>query len=166
MGAATEITNAMSRNETAFDIDAVFCTNYGTVARIIARVVRDHARAEELAVEVFLRLWRDEKAQGYNVKGWLYRVAVRAGVDELRRRERRTRYESLFDLMRLKVPPLTPEQIHSAKEEQARVRHILSLLGRRQAEFLVLQSRGFRYEEISSILGLNPVSVLLKNKPL
>ena len=98
MGAATEITNAMSRNETAFDIDAVFCTNYGTVARIIARVVRDHARAEELAVEVLLRLWRDEKAQGYNVKGWLYRVAVRAGVDELRRRERRTRYESLFDL--------------------------------------------------------------------
>ena len=40
-------------NTTYLDIEALFRAHYGRVARIIARVVRDRARSEELAVEVF-----------------------------------------------------------------------------------------------------------------
>ena len=47
-----------------FDFDATFRAQYARVARTIARVVRDSARAEELAVEVFLKLWRSPRAQG------------------------------------------------------------------------------------------------------
>jgi len=57
-------------NETHLDIETLFRVHYGRVARIIARAVRDRARSEELAVEVFLKLWRNHKSQSENVEGW------------------------------------------------------------------------------------------------
>jgi hypothetical protein len=38
-------------------LDAIFRAHYDRVARVIGRVIHDQARAEELAVEVFLK-WR------------------------------------------------------------------------------------------------------------
>ena len=57
------------------------------IARVIARVVRDPARAERtLAVEAFVRLWRTPRAHTpQGPETWLYRTAVRLGLDELRR---------------------------------------------------------------------------------
>jgi RNA polymerase sigma-70 factor, ECF subfamily len=156
---ATEALSEVKAKGDAFPIEAVFREQYPKVARIIARVVRDHARAEELAVEVFLKLWRNPKAQRYRVEAWLYRVAVRTALDELRSRSRRWRYEMLFGQLESNTSPATPEQIHRANEEQERVRRVLSLLDPRQAELLVLRSHGFRYEEVASILDVNPASV-------
>src|SRR5438270_13263235 len=97
-----------------FDFEAFFHAQYDRTARSIARVIRDPARAEELAVETFWKLWRHSPAHGQNAAGWLYRVAVRTALNELRRQARSTRHESLAD-----APPdsLTPEQAHAAAEE-------------------------------------------------
>lgn len=140
----------------AFDFEATFRAHYQRVARVIARVVKDHARAEELAVEVFLKFWRTPRAQGENAEGWLYRTAVRKGLDELRHRTRRGRYERLFGTGR-SVP--TPEDLRTAAEEQSRVRRVLAALDSRQAELLVLRSDGLSYEELAGALELNSVSV-------
>jgi RNA polymerase sigma-70 factor (ECF subfamily) len=156
VSAPSDAVAEIAARETGFDLEAIFRAQYGRIARVIARVVRDHARAEELAVEVFLKLWRNERAQGENAEGWLYRVAVRAGLDELRRQARRARYESLIGF----VPgSLTPEEIHTAAEEQERVRLVLSAVEPRQAELLLLRSDGLSYEEVASALNLNPASV-------
>jgi RNA polymerase sigma-70 factor (ECF subfamily) len=149
----------INAREAQFDIDALFRAHYRRVARMIARVVRDPARAEELAVEVFLKLWRNSSAQGEHVEGWLYRVALRAGLDELRRQSRRSRYERLLSLVRSTPPPSTPEQLHSATEQQERVRSILSALPQREAEFLVLRSHGFSYDEVALTLNIKTSSV-------
>jgi RNA polymerase sigma-70 factor (ECF subfamily) len=141
----------MNVNAVPFNIETAFRTHYGRVARIIARVVRDHARAEELAVEVFLKLWRTRNAQADKVEAWLYRVAVRTALDELRGRTRRAHYESLFGLIRARSGPPRPGQIHRGAEVQERVRLILSRLEPRHAEFLILRSHGFSYEELASI---------------
>jgi Sigma-70 region 2 len=69
----------MPAGEASFDFEAMFRAQYRRIARVIAKVVRDPSRAEELAVEVFLKLWRNRKAHGENVEGWLYRAAVRKG---------------------------------------------------------------------------------------
>jgi RNA polymerase sigma-70 factor (ECF subfamily) len=139
-----------------FDFDATFRAQYARVARTIARVVRDSARAEELAVEVFLKLWRSPRAQGEKTGGWLYRVAVRKALDELRRQTRRTRYENRFGFGK---PPANPEQLHAANEEQERVRAVLAAIGRRDAEMLLLRSQDLSYEELAAALGLNPASI-------
>ena len=146
----------MKANETAVDLEAVFRAQYGRIARVIARVVRDSARAEELAVEVFLKLSRHPQARGDKIEGWLYRTAIRIALDELRRQTRRSRYELLAAITR-KTP--TPEEIRASTEEQERVRLILSVIDRRGAELLLLRSQGFSYDELADALSLNPGSI-------
>jgi RNA polymerase sigma-70 factor (ECF subfamily) len=140
----------------AFDFESTFRAQYDRIARVIARVVKDRARAEELAVEVFLKFWRSPSAHGEKAEGWLYRTAVRKGLDELRQRTRRSRYERLLGLGRA-VP--TPEDVRTATEEQERVRLVLAAIEPRQAELLVLRSHGLSYDEVASALELNPASV-------
>jgi len=149
----------VNTTDAPFDIEALFRTHYARIARIIQRVVRDRSRSEELAVEVFLKLWRNHKAQYENVEAWLYRVAVRVGIDELRRQTRRAHYERLLKWVRPRSTPATPEQLHSAAEQQNRVREVLSILDPRQAQFLLLRSQEFSYDEMAAILDLNPSSV-------
>jgi RNA polymerase sigma-70 factor, ECF subfamily len=146
----------MKTIEMAFDLETIFCAQYQRVANIIARVVRDPARAEELAVEVFLKLKRNPQAQGRSTEGWLYRVAVRMGLDELRRQTRRARYEGLFGY---KQASLTPEEIWVVSEERERVRLVLGVMDHRRAELLVLRSYGLSYNEVVSVLNLNVASV-------
>lgn len=143
-------------NGARFDIETIFHAQYQRIARIIAGVTRDPARAEELAVEVFLKWSRSPNAQGENAEGWLYRVAVRIGRNELRRRTRRSRYESLFDFVR-GTP--TPEELLSARQEQQRVDVVLSVIEPRHAELLLLRGQGLTYDELASTLELNPGSI-------
>lgn len=156
MNAKSEDAAAIEMDVPAFDFDEVFRSEYRRVARVIARVVRDPARAEELAAEVLWKLSKTPKAHGANYGGWLYRTATRAGLDELRKRERREKYERMFGL-----PPRspTPEEAHLENEEQRRVRSTLAKLKAAQAALLILRSEGLSYEELASALELNPSSV-------
>lgn len=146
----------MSGGAAPFEIEAIFHAQYDRIARVIAKVVRNHARAEELAVEVFLKLWRTRRAQGERAEGWLYRTAVRAALNELRAEARRSRYERL--LGRARSTP-TPEEIHATAEEKERVRAVLGMMEPRQAELVLLRSQDLSYEELASALDLNPASV-------
>src|SRR4051794_41985139 len=78
-----------------WDFDACFRAHYARIARAVARIVGDAGRAEEIAVEAFWKLWRTPQAHGEGAGGWLYRTAVRLGLNDLRGRERRERYEAL-----------------------------------------------------------------------
>jgi RNA polymerase sigma-70 factor, ECF subfamily len=156
VNAPSDVVDGIKASDQAFDFEATFRSQYDHVARVIARVVKDHARAEELAVEVFLKFWRHPQAHGEKAVAWLYRTAVRKGLDELRHRTRRSRYERMLDFGG-KVP--TPEDVRAASEEQARVRAVLAILAPRQAELLILRSHGLSYEELAAALELNPASV-------
>lgn len=152
------VPDAVDESATAaepFHIEAIFRAQYERIARTIARVVRDRARAEELAVEVFLKLWRNPQAQSGNVEGWLYRTAVRMGLDELRRRTRHARYERLAAMI-MRVP--TPEDLRNAGERQEMIRRVLAAIHPRDAEMLVLRSEGLSYEELASALDLKSAS--------
>jgi RNA polymerase sigma factor (sigma-70 family) len=156
MSSRSEVVDGTEPGQVLFDFDATFRAQYPRIARIIARVVHDPARSEELAVEVFLKLWRSPRAHGERASGWLYRVAVRKGLDELRRQTRRTRYEQRFGFHKA-IP--NPEEAHAANEERERVRFVLTLINRRQAELLLLRSQDLSYDELASALDLNVASV-------
>jgi len=156
VNAPTEAIAGMKPIDVRFDLEAIFRAQYERMARVIASVVRDPGRAEELAVEVFLKLWRNRQAQEGNIEGWLYRAAVRVGLDELRRQTRQSRYERLLGFVR-GVP--TPEEIHVATEEQDRIHRVLNSVAPRQAELLVLRSHGLTYSEVAFALDLHPASV-------
>jgi len=140
----------------AFSFEGAFYAHYDRIARAIVRIVRDPARAEELAVDVFWKFWRTPRAHGEKAGGWLYRAAIRVGLNELRRQTRAARHEQLSETT---AASATPEQVHAALEEQEQVRAVLAVLHRRQAELLLLRANGLSYEEVASALNLNPASV-------
>jgi len=96
---ANEAPVEMGFNEARFDLETIFRAQYARIARVIAGVIKDPARAEELAVEVFLKWERTPKAQENGAEGWLYRTDIRTALNELRRRSRHSRYERLLQFL-------------------------------------------------------------------
>jgi RNA polymerase sigma-70 factor (ECF subfamily) len=152
---------AMNANNGDADLEIVFRAQYERIARVIAGIIRDHSRAEELAVEVFLKWDRHPTAHGENAEGWLYRTALRMALNDLRAELRRSRYESVFAFLSSYLPKRapSPEQISMAKEEQEQVRMVLNNLSRRDAELLLLRNSGLTYSEIADSLQLKQSSV-------
>src|SRR5262245_22132644 len=93
---AVRMTADETGSETTTDLDSLFSAQFKRIARLIARVTRDPSRAEELAVEVFLKWSRTPNANRSHAVGWLYRTAMRVGLNELRAETRRRWYERLF----------------------------------------------------------------------
>lgn len=157
--AGATVREAARETEAPFDFETLFRSEYARLARTIARLVRDRARAEEIAVDVFLKLWRRRKDGSAYARAWLYRVAVRAALDDLRAEMRRARYEQLLVWLKPRRPSATPEEIHVASEEQRRVRAALASIGPRDAQILLLRSQDFTYGEVAAILDVKPSSV-------
>jgi RNA polymerase sigma-70 factor, ECF subfamily len=147
----------MKAGEAKLDaVETIFRAQYERITCVIARVTGNPARAEELAVEVFLKFWRTPRAHGEKAGGWLYRTAVRKGLDELRHQTRRFTHERLLAFVR-GAP--TPEEICAATEEREKIRLLLAAMEPRRAELLLLRSNGLSYAELASALDLNPASI-------
>lgn len=138
-------------------LDLMFRAHYDRVARAIGRVIRDQARAEELAVDVFLKWWRHPAAHSDHAEGWIYRTAIRHALDELRRFRRRQRVERL--LGSAASSPATPEHVYATSSEQQRVQTVLASLRRRDAEALLLRHAGLSYRELAAALKVDPAYV-------
>lgn len=137
--------------------DLLFQTHYGRLARVVGRIVHDQARAEEIAADVFVKWQRHPAAHGDGAEGWLYRTAVRQALDAWRRGQRWARVEQV--LVRLGVPPRTPEDLHAEDVERRQVRTVLASLRRRQATILLMWAEDLSYAEIAAAAGIQPSSV-------
>lgn len=142
--------------------DALFHEQWGRVYGVLYRLVGVPQEAEELALEVFWRLYRQPPAaqEPDELAGWLYRVATNLGFNALRAHKRRTQYEQAAAHESLTLAtPTNPAAEVERQAEQAQVRHVLSLLKPRAAQLLLLRHSGFSYAEVAATLGVAPSSV-------
>jgi RNA polymerase sigma-70 factor (ECF subfamily) len=123
------------------------------------------AEAEEISQETFLRLYRHLHAGGaeVNLRGWIFRVAHNAGVNELKRRKTvvgvsSEQWAQLIASNGAQSP--TPEELLQRKEKIARVQAAISTLSEQQKECLYLRAEGFRYREIGEVLGITVSTVV------
>jgi RNA polymerase sigma-70 factor (ECF subfamily) len=146
----------------AKSFEELFLTHYSRIVRILRRIVGDHARAEDLASEVFLKLYRQPLSQTSesNVPGWLYRTATNLGIDSLRAVARRNRLEQ--DAARREVSGVSSENGLDAAlrtEREQRVRGVLADLKPAQAQILLLRASGHSYKELAAAVEVEPGSV-------
>lgn len=137
--------------------EQVFLANYARVVSVVRRLVGDHARAEDLANEVFLKLYRlpMPKRAIDNVPGWLYRTATNLAIDALRASARRHRYEEAAAREEIKERTAESALDQSLRlERQERVRAVLAELKPVQAQLLLLRASGHSYKELAEILDL------------
>ena len=146
----------------AVEFEALFMEHWARVYRLLRRLVGDPSEAEDLALETFLRLYRNHQKHdhGFNVGGWLYRVATNLGLHSIRSWKRRERYELAAGKYALEEQGQdSPAEILAQAEERQRVRQALARMNDRQAHLLVLRYSGLAYKDIASSLDLAPSSI-------
>ncbi len=150
---------AQARNGTP-EFEALFQQHWNRLCGLLYHLSGDWAEAEDLVLEAFVLLYRRPPTQEANLGGWLYRVATRLGLNALRARQRRQRYEEQAGVLRLDEDQAWDPAVAVEKtQEQAEVRAVLGAMKPRSAQVLLLRHSGLSYAEIADILGVASGSV-------
>ncbi|MGO4106285.1 sigma-70 family RNA polymerase sigma factor [Paenibacillus sp. YAF4_2] len=144
----------------------IFHKHYPSVLRKLIALLRDKAAAEDLAQEVFLKLYKNPPEKPDAVGAWLHRVLTRSAYDYLDQKAR----ERLL-VQRQERHMLTEPQSHQSGEhavikqdEEEQLQDWLSSLPDRDRELLLLRYSGYSYSEIAQELKVQQpqVGMLLK----
>lgn len=143
--------------------DELFRKHVAGVVRFASRFVRSEARAEELAQDVFLQLYktRGSYEPRARFKTWLYRMVHNACVSEMRSADRRRRTDTTEPggdpdaALEAALPPapsseseaLTFEALETLREA------VQALPEQQRAALLLARSEGLSYEEVAATLG-------------
>lgn len=146
----------MGRGDVA-SFDTLFVRHYDRVYGILFRLLGDRGEAEDVAQEVFLKLYYHPLPPGeeHNVGAWLYRVATNLGYNAIRGRKRLDQRNTYL----VPDPAPDPADTVAQREAAAKVRTALAKLNPRQAQMLLLRQMGLSYEELANACGVAPSSV-------
>lgn len=121
---------------------------YGAVYRLVGY---DHARAEDLTQEAFVRAW--QKLDGFRGQSafgtWLYRLAVNVALMDLR-----ARHADPVGFMDEEQLPELGETPFCAAEREALERAIAHLPPRARAVLVLHDVEGWKHEDIGRELGM------------
>lgn len=132
------------------------------VIQYIHRIVRNADAAEDLAQEVFLRVYRSRHSYTpkANFRSWLYTVATNLAFNWLRGQRTRRRYTPVQEPVEPGKPVDVPDakpgvQAELLREERARrVRAALSTLPEKQRAAVIMHKYDeLEYTEIAAVLG-------------
>ena len=137
------------------------------IVNFMYRMVHNQAVAEELAQEVFLRVYRSRETYRAEAKftTWLYRIATNLGVNHARD----TRHERAAQNVYLDqadpetgttpdVPDARPLAVDvMVKDERMRAirKHVMALPERQRTAVLMHKYQGLDYKEIGAVLKLS-----------
>ncbi|MGC9198247.1 MAG: RNA polymerase sigma factor [Acidobacteriaceae bacterium] len=152
-------------NMDAFDV--LLAKYRKPMVHFMFRMVHNHAVAEELAQEVFLRVYRSRETYRAEARfsTWLYRIATNLGVNYARD----TRYERTAATVYLDEVDaetgITPDVADNApsaeadllrKERMQAIRqHVMALPERQRTAVLMHKYQGMDYQQIGEVLNLS-----------
>ena len=137
------------------------CIHAQGVRNVIYRMCGDAQIAEDAAQETFIQAWLHLASYRPHVplRGWLYRIALNAATDMLRK-ERRILPGPLEDLD-LPDSGLGPEVRFFQDERAALIRKaVLSLPDACRAVLVLREYEGLSYQEIAEALDIPPGTVM------
>lgn len=147
-------------DESAFA--AIYDALGASVFGLARRVIRDPARAEEIAQEVFMQAWqsaaRFDPARG-NAKSWLLTLAHRRAVDAVRHDQAATNRENKYDWSGGPDYDEVEETVTITLEHE-QVNRCLDGLTELQREAVNLAYyQGYTYAEVATALNANTATI-------
>ncbi len=139
--------------------EAIYRAVSGFVYSLALRVTRNHADAQEVTQDVFIKIHRSLKSFGFRAsfKTWVYRITTNTAINSYRKRIRQMSRQSDFDTA-IKTEGVEPtvEQTVDTKNSQEQLMHLLGELNPDQRSCIVLREiEGLSYKEISKTLRIN-----------
>ena len=138
------------------------------VVHFLFRMIQNQAVAEELAQEVFLRVYRSRSTYEPTAKftTWLFRIATHLALNALRDGKSERLQESLDDdagdrpvrQVSDRKPSVEQSMVHQAKMEEIR-RAIAGLPEKQRAAVLMHKYQEMEYSEIAKVLGCSESAV-------
>jgi RNA polymerase sigma-70 factor (ECF subfamily) len=122
------------------------------------RMLADGAEAQDLAQEVFVRLWRAraEVIEPAAVSGWLYRTCTRLAIDRARGRSRQERTFASFTVHSA-AEGADPEALSASRRMLGQV---VATTPERELEVVVLSRvDGLTHPEIAEVLAIGERTV-------
>ncbi|WKA56499.1 RNA polymerase sigma factor SigX [Planococcus shixiaomingii] len=145
-----------SSTEDAFQ--EMFQQHYALVVRKVLVIVKEQSVAEDIAQEVFVKLYHTDRNAINNIPGWLSKVAVNTAYNHIRtekrhhaRRDKQKIYET--------IDAGSIEEGYMKLEDINEVQKILMKLPQRDRDILIMKYSGFSYEEIAENKGIEKVSI-------
>ena len=151
---------ASLRNGDLGSLEVLHQRHRGNVTRLIRRMIRDQAVAEDLAQEVFLRVYqaRSRYQPSASFSTWLYRITFNRTLNWIRSQNQfktTSSYDAQPQSLRrsLQSPSPTPEHLLLDKEKIDRVRAAIQALPPRQKTALMLHKyEGMDYTQIAECM--------------
>jgi RNA polymerase sigma-70 factor (ECF subfamily) len=138
------------------------------VIHFLYRMVQNQAVAEELAQEVFLRVYRARTSYEPTAKftTWLFRIAMHLALNSLRDGRMERGQESLdADTVELswrqvadRTPTVEQDLVHEVKRAEVR-RAVESLPAKQRAAVLMHKYQEMEYSQIARVLGCSESAV-------
>ncbi|MCS7011053.1 MAG: sigma-70 family RNA polymerase sigma factor [Anaerolineales bacterium] len=128
---------------------------YSGVVHVVYRLCGDAALAEDMAQETFLRAWIHLPSYHPQspFRNWLYRIAVNATFDVLRKQKATELEEE--EWQQIRDSSLSPEAIVLAREKAGRIQQAIVSLPEAARNVLVLREYGgLSYQEIAAVLDI------------
>lgn len=144
--------------QTAPPFQEVFTAYYPQVVRQIMRITRDQATAEDLAQDVFLKLYDQDLQEIHNLGGWLTQAGIYAAYNHLRSERRRVARDEGQDSAERWLEPSTEERWLKQEEIEA-VREALLSLDDRDRTLLLMKYSGYNYQELAAATAVESGSV-------
>ena len=143
-------------------LELLFQEHYARIVSMLIRLTGDRGQAEEIAADVFCKLSRRSRLRRDDggKTGWIYRVAMNAGLDALRSNARRRRREEAAGAEDARAATSDdPLEGMVQRERRLQVRSVLGAMKPRDAQLLLLRASGLAYRECADTLGIQPGSV-------
>lgn len=139
----------------------LFDRHHRSILRHVQRYVREPGQAEELTQDVFVRVYRTKQYEPKTkFKTWLFRVATNVCLNELRRPERREKFDVIEEGREPKGDGPSPEGNVAGKELAMRLEQALAKLPPNQrAAFLLARQDQLSHEEIAQTLDTSVSAV-------
>ena len=137
----------------------------GRVINLISRVLNDRESADDLAQEVFVRVYvhRRNYRRGSKFSTWLFTIAANLAKNEIRRRVRKRNWfslDALQDVFKDSAPQLADpteskeRNMERQQLQEAMSRAIATVPEKYRLAVVLRDLEGLPYEEIAVVLGI------------
>lgn len=141
----------------------LFREYYGKVLRFVRSLVRDEAAAQDLAQEVFVKIWeKRRRLHGVvSLDSYLFVVSRNAALDYFKKAFLRKKLpmESVDEALMARISADISERIEAGSELEAVRKFILTMPERRRDIYIMSKFDGMDSDEIADALGISRKTV-------